>query len=188
METGSTPQSGWAPPRIETPRLLLRPVTRDDAEAIYSYASNPNVSKYTLWEPHQTVQDSLKFIEDYIFHYYSKEVPEPWGMALKTVPERLIGTIGCFWTFQHSRAMEIAYALAEDHWGKGFVAEAANEVLEYCFTKYNLKRIQARCKVENTASARVMEKIGMTHEGTLRSAVFHRERFWDLHLYAKVAD
>ena len=50
----------------------------------------------------------------------------------------------------------------------------------------NLKRIQARCKSENKASARVMEKIGMNYEGTLKATVFHREKYWDMHYYAKI--
>ena len=60
--------------------------------------------------------------------------------------------------------------------------------MDYCFKEFSLKRIQARCKVENKASARVMEKIGMTHEGTLKSAIFHRDKFWDMHYYAKVIE
>jgi len=68
------------------------------------------------------------------------------------------------------------------------VAEASQAVMDYCFKEFSLKRIQARCKVENKASARVMEKIGMTHEGTLKSAIFHRDKFWDMHYYAKVIE
>lgn len=84
--------------------------------------------------------------------------------------------------------MELAYAIAEEYWGKGLVAEAAQAVIDYCFKEFSLKRIQARCKTENKASARVMEKVGMAYEGTLKSAIFHRSRFWNMHYFAKIIE
>jgi [ribosomal protein S5]-alanine N-acetyltransferase len=182
------PNLNWRPPILETDRLILRPVQLSDAESIFSYAKNPNVCKYTLWEVHQSVEDSLNYIKDYIFHHYSKGVPEPWGITLKSDPSKMIGTVGCFWTSKQAKAMELAYAIGEEHWGRGFVPEASKAVMDYCFREFDLKRLQARCKSENSASARVMEKIGMTYEGTLKSAIFHRERYWDMKYYAKVTD
>lgn len=180
------PSRNWRPPTIETSRLILRPILLTDAGAIFQYAKNPNVSKYTLWEPHESISDSENYIKDYVMDYYAQEVPEPFGIALKEDPAKLIGTVGCFWDSKKAKCMELAYAISEEHWGKGFVVEASNAVVDYCFNEFKLKRIQARCKSENKASARVMEKIGMTYEGTLKSAVFHREKYWDMHYYAKV--
>jgi ribosomal-protein-alanine N-acetyltransferase len=178
----------WQPPTLESSRLVLRPIQLSDAESIFEYAKNPNVCLYTLWEAHQSVQDSLNYIKDYIFNYYSKGVPEPLGITLKENPQKVIGTVGCFWTSKQARAMELAYAIGEEHWGKGLVAEASKLMIEYCFKEFSLKRVQARCKVENKSSARVMEKIGMNYEGTLKSAIFHRNKFWDMCYYAKVIE
>lgn len=179
--------ASWRPPKLDTARLLLRPIEIADAESIFEYAKNPNVSRYTLWEPHKTVDDSLSYIRDYVFEKYKKSVPEPFGIALKESPEKLIGTVGCFWVSRSARSMELAYAIAEEHWGKGLVPEAASAVMDYCFKEYSLKRLQARCKNENKASRRVMEKVGMTYEGTLKSAVFHRDRYWDMDYFARVS-
>lgn len=176
----------WKPPKIETDRLVLRPIELTDAPAIFTYASNPEVSRYTLWEPHTKIEDSLDYIKDYVFPSYSNEVPEPFGIALKSDTQKIIGTVGCFWVSKSAKSMELAYAIGQDYWGQGLAAEASNAVMDFCFKKFDLKRIQARCKVENKSSARVMEKIGMTFEGTLRSAIFHRDRYWDMHYYAKV--
>jgi len=176
----------WRPPALETSRMILRPIELTDAESIFAYAKNPNVCKYTLWEAHQSIEDSLNYIKEYIFDYYSKGVPEPLGITMKKNPQKVIGTVGCFWTSKQAKAMELAYAIGEEYWGQGLVAEASEAVMAYCFKEFSLKRIQARCKVENKASARVMEKIGMTYEGTLKSAIFHRDKFWDMHYYAKV--
>lgn len=182
------PNLGWKPPVLETARLILRPITLKDASAIFEYASNPKVAEYTLFDAHKTIQDSFSFIKDYIFNHYSKQVPEPFGITLKENPEKVIGTVGCFVISKPSKSMELAYAMAEDQWGKGLMTEAAIAVMDYCFKEYGLKRIQARCKAENIGSRRVMEKAGMIFEGTLKSAQFHRGRFWDMHYLAKVAE
>lgn len=176
----------WQPPRLETERLLLRPLEIADAPAIFEYAKEPNVSRYTLWEPHRSVKDSESYILDYALPKYRQQVPEPWGIALKSEPGKIIGTVGCFWVSRAAKSMELAYALAEPHWGKGLVAEACRPVVDYVFKEYGLVRVQARCKAENAASARVMEKLGMQQEGTLRKALEHRGRWWDMRVYAVV--
>jgi len=178
----------WTPPTLETDRLYLRPLKLEDAEAIFSYAKNPKVSEFTLWEPHKSIHDSLDYIKDYAFHYYRTGVPEPLGITLKENPDLIIGTVGCFWVSKNAKSMELAYAIGEEHWGKSLIAEASEVVMDYCFNEFKLKRIQARCKTENKASARVMEKVGMSFEGTLRSSLLHRDRFWDMHCYARLCN
>jgi ribosomal-protein-alanine N-acetyltransferase len=121
---------------------------------------------------------------DYALSYYQEGVPEPWGIALKSEPERIIGTVGLFWVSKAAKSMELAYAIGETHWGQGLVLEASRAAMDFVMKEFDVVRVQARCKVENRASARVMEKLGMKHEGTLRSALFHRDRHWDMHYYA----
>jgi ribosomal-protein-alanine N-acetyltransferase len=179
---------GYRPPVLETPRLILRALDVSDAKAVFAYARNPNVCKLTLWEAHQSIEDSERFIKDYAEANYAQGVPEPFGIAFKSDPETIIGTAGCFWSSKPARAMELAYALAEPHWGKGIAAEASKSVMEHCFREFRLKRIQARCKVQNASSARVLEKIGMKLEGTLRASVFHRGQYWDMHHYSRLAE
>ncbi|MCH2534877.1 MAG: GNAT family N-acetyltransferase [Bdellovibrionales bacterium] len=169
---------------LKTERLLLRPVTLADKEAIFSYAKNPNVSKYTLWEPHEEIEDSEEFIKDNIFPNYGKGVPEPLGICFSNKPNKLIGTVGCFWVSKGSKSMELAYALDEEHWGKGITVEASKALLDFIFANFEVERIQARYKTENVASGRVMEKLGMSYEGLHRKAVFHREKFWDMKIYS----
>ncbi len=115
---------------------------------------------------------------------YEKGVPEPLGVCLKHEKNTVLGTVGCFWTDKKAKGMELAYAISEEYWGKGFAVESANAMIRYCFNELGVERLQARCKKENKASSRVMQKLGMKYEGTLRSAVFHRGRFWDMEYYA----
>ncbi|MNX81254.1 putative ribosomal N-acetyltransferase YdaF [compost metagenome] len=171
-------------PQLQTPRLLLRPLVEQDAEAVFAYCANPNVSRYTLWEPHRSLDDALSYIRAYAFPKYELGIPEPFGIVSKEEGERVIGTVGAFWVSEAHRCMEIAYALAEPYWGQGLVAEAARAVRDFVFETYPIERLQCRCKAENAPSARVMEKLGMTREGTLRAALYHRERFWDMHYYS----
>lgn len=178
----------WIPPTLKTDRLILRPITLDDAEGMYEYAKNPNVSKYTLWEPHQSIQNSRDSIKNYVFTSYRNAVPEPLAITLKDNPAKMIGTVGCGWVSKKHKCMELAYALSEEFWGQGLAAEAARALMNYCFQEYDVKRIQAHFKSENIQSGRVMEKIGMNYEGELKSAKFYRNRFWDMKIYAKVVE
>tara|TARA_R110000868_G_scaffold142387_1_gene359692 strand:+ start:638 stop:1165 length:528 start_codon:yes stop_codon:yes gene_type:complete len=170
----------WLPPTLKTNRLTLRGLKLEDAEAIFLYAKNPNVALYTMWDAHRSVKDTQDFIQHYVFSKYQNQEPEPFAIIDES--NQLIGTVGCFKVKNH--AMELAYALAESEWGKGYIAEAAKEVLDFCFKEYGVERIQCRCKAENVQSERVMQKIGMTYEGTLRRDVFHRDKFWDMKYYS----
>lgn len=172
-------------PTIEKNRLTLRPLILSDAEAIFEYAKNPEVSKYTLWEPHKTVEDAKQYITEYATDYYNDGEPEPLGIVLKD-SERVIGTVGAFWNSKKS--MELAYALSMEFWGKGIATEASIAIMDYCFNNFEIERFQSRCKAPNIASARVMEKIGMSYEGTLRKAIFHRGTSWDMKYYSILRD
>ena len=129
------PFKDWRPPVIETSRLILRPIEITDADAIFEYAKNLNVSKYTLWEPHKTVRDSVDYIKDYVFNYYAQGVPEPFGIVLKSNPSKLVGTVGCFWVSKKSKCMELAYAIGENYWGQGLVPEASSAVIDFLFQR-----------------------------------------------------
>lgn len=171
-------------PTLETQRLKIRPITFEDAPSIFAYAKNPNVSRFTLWEPHQSLKDSETFIKEYVFPNYLNLIPEPFAVTFKENITHVIGTVGCFWVDKSSHSMELAYSYGEEYWGKGIACEAGKAILKYCFENLNAIRIQARCKKENTASAKVMQKLGMRFEGTLRSSLFHRGKHWDMEYYS----
>ena len=135
----------WLPPTLKTRRLTLRGLTTEDAEAIFSYARNPNVALYTMWDSHQSLKETQDFIQNYVLSNYQNKIPEPFAIINES--QQLIGTVGCFKVKSHS--MELAYALAESEWGKGYVVEAAREVIKFCFEEYGIERIQCRCKAWN---------------------------------------
>ena len=179
----------WTPPTLTTERLILRAITLEDVPALFEYAKNENITRFTLFETHVALKDSLGTIKNYFFPNYDNEEPEAFAICLKSDPSKMIGTVGSRWASKKSQCMEMGYALSEDHWNQGILTEAAKEVIRYCFEEYSneispVTRIQAHCKLENIASARVMEKIGMQYEATHRQRVFSKGRFWDMKVFA----
>ena len=175
----------WKPPLLETDRLLLRPLNDGDADSIFLYASNPLVTRFTLWNTHLTIDDTRQFLRDYPWSRYPNHEPDPIGIVIKNDPTRsVIGTVGCFWVSKKDAVMELGYNLAEPYWGKGIIVEASRALLDFVFKEYPVERIQARVLEGNMASCRVAEKLGMNHEGTLRSFLLHHGPRVDVDFFA----
>jgi len=169
-------------PLLETDRLVLRKLKRDDVLDLFSYASRSEVSKYVTWDAHRSVRDSKNFI-NFVLGQYREHRIAPWGIEDKKT-RKLIGTVGFVWWKPEEGTAEIGYALSPEYWGKGIMTEAAKKLIAFGFERMYLIRIQARCFAENIASARVMEKSGMTYEGTLRKAVYRKGKHWDIKIYS----
>lgn len=170
------------PPIFETERLLLRKIAATDLDDMFRYASDPEVTKYVLWDTHQTLEDTRQFL-DYALEAYRNEDVSPWGIECKE-NGKFIGTIDFVsWSERH-RTAEIGYTIGRPYWGKGYMTEAARELLKFGFEHMDLLRIQARCFPENIGSERVMQKLGMTYEGTLRQAMNLRGTQMDLKQYS----
>ncbi len=169
-------------PQLETERLILRKMTLGNASFLFEYASDPEVSRHTLWESHKSIEDSINFLKSMIQKYKNGEV-SVWGLVYKE-NNKFIGTCGYgWWDTVHCRA-EIGYALSRKYWNKGLMTEAVREVIKFGFEKMKLNRIEARCVVENIASQKVLEKAGMTYEGTLREQLFAKGSYRDLKIFS----
>ena len=171
----------WRPPILETERLIIRPYEEADAPLLFPLISNPNTTRYTLWEHHQTIDDTCVMVRDYARSRYAEGVPEPMAIAFKEDSgKQPIGSVGCFWGSHPNHTMELGYWLAEPFWGRGIMADACRALVTYCFNAFEPNRIQARVIEGNAASIRVLEKIGFRFEGTLRSSLLRRGKFEDL--------
>ena len=169
-------------PTLETERLILRKITLEDVEDMFSYGSNEEVSKYVTWDTHKTISDTKEFV-DFVLTRYENNQVSPWGIEYKE-NGKLIGTIDFIsWQVKHNSA-EIGYVISQDYWGKAITTEAAHEVITFGFDHMDLVRIQARCLVENIGSSRVMEKAGMSYEGVIRKAAFIKGQHRDLKIYS----
>jgi ribosomal-protein-alanine N-acetyltransferase len=175
----------WRPPTLETDRLVLRAFEEADAPALFPHAANPNVTRFTLWEHHKSLDDTLMFVRDYARCRYLEGTPEPYAITQKADPaHNPIGAVGCFWASQANRTMELGYWLAEPFWGRGLAVEACRAVLTHALTACEPQRVQARVIAGNAASVRVLQKLGFRYEGLLRASLFRRGNFEDLLYYA----
>ncbi|KGA98602.1 GCN5 family N-acetyltransferase [Alkalihalobacillus alcalophilus ATCC 27647 = CGMCC 1.3604] len=169
-------------PILETERLILRKITLDDIQDMYDYCSKGEVSTYVTWETHKTLADTKEFVE-FVLTQYEKNKIGLWGIVFKA-NGKLIGTIDFVsWQVKH-RIAELGYVISPDYWGQGITTEAANELIKFGFHQMELIRIQARCFVENKGSERVMEKIGMSFEGTIRKGMLVKGKHADIKMYS----
>ena len=150
---------------LKTKRLTLRPFRESDAEAMFiNWASDPEVTKYLTWTPHQSVEETRALLK--LWEEESKQ-PNVYHWAIELNGE-LVGDINLVWVNEKEERSVTGYCLSRKHWGKGIMTEAYHEVLRYLFEEVGFHRIESSHAVPNPASGRVMEKCGLLYEGTFR--------------------
>ncbi|GAA4529207.1 MULTISPECIES: GNAT family N-acetyltransferase [Nonomuraea] len=150
---------------ITTPRLTLRPFTPDDLDALHAYESRPDVTRYLYWHPRD--RDATRtFLDKKTTRTALLDEGDAIDLAI-THDGTLIGNCLLIWTSKAHRQGEIGYVLHPDHHGHGYATEAAREMLRLGFDGLHLHRITGRLDARNTASARVLEKLGMRREAHL---------------------
>lgn len=169
-------------PDIATKRLVLRPLSMQDARAVFTYAADPQVSRYTLWESPMRIAETQAYLAS-VLESYRRGEPDNWAITLSGT---CIGTIGLYNLDANNRSAEVHYALAADQAGKGYMSEALTAVVSFAMKTLKLNRIGASCMLGNVASERVMQKAGMKFEGVRRQAAFKNGFFHDLKQYAIV--
>ena len=157
-------------------------MTLNDATDLFAYASDPEVTRHTSWQPHRTVDESREHLKRVVDRYQRGEVAN-WGVEHR-VDRRFFGTAGYMRWDVDDRCAECGYAISRDYWGRGLMTEALRAIVAFGFEAMNLNRIEARCAAENIGSYRVMEKVGMTYEGTLRERYLVDSIFIDIRLYS----
>lgn len=171
-------------PALTTKRLRLRALKHNDAEAIYAYASDDAVTRYTLFDTHTSIDDARSFIS-HIQEEYANGISGIWGFELQETGE-LIGTGGFGNVSEKHRHSEIGYSLSRYHWNRGLGTEAVREMIRFGFEDLHLLRIEARCHPDNIGSIRLLEKVGMRYEGRLRRAYVIRNTVTDALVYGIV--
>lgn len=169
-------------PQLQTERLILCKMSMDDAQDMFEYASDPEVTRYVTWPAHASIENTRGFLS-YVLQRYENGEAADWGLVLKE-NLKLIGTCGFVWWNRQHFSAEIGYVLSRKYWGQGLMTEAVREVIRFGFDAMGLNRIEAQHILENEASGRVMQKAGMTFEGVLRQRMFVRERFWSTKQYS----
>ena len=147
-------------PYIETERLLLRPVTLDDAEAMFEYASDRENTRYTF-----PTNQSLEETKNNIAQFYLANPLGRWGIELKD-NGKFIGTIDLHKIDPVLKKAAIGYIINKKYWNQGLTTEANRAVIELAFEKIGMNKLTALHDKDNPASGKVMEKSGMrfSHE------------------------
>jgi [ribosomal protein S5]-alanine N-acetyltransferase len=171
---------------LETERLILRKLTTEDSEQVESLASDYDVAKTTLTIPHPYPKGSAKEFISNINKAQEEEKIVIYAITKKD-DSSLIGIINLSLQKIYDRA-ELAYWVGKPYWGKGYGTEAAKALLEYGFEELNLNRIFAASFTNNPGSWRIMEKIGLKHEGVLRQHLKKREEYVDLTYYGLIKE
>ena len=150
---------------METERIMLRPWRDSDAEALYKYASDPEVGPRAGWPPHKSVEVSREIIQTLFARDHI------WAMVLKATGE----PIGCMGYFPQCESnidigendAEAGYWVARPYWNQGLCTEALRAMIDYCFNVMGFDTIWSDYFVDNPASGRVMEKCGFRDTGMI---------------------
>lgn len=168
-------------PTLTTERLVLRPFDERDAPDVQLLADDRAIADTTLSIPNP-YEDGMA--EEWIAQHRSQfEAGTRAVFAMERSADReLVGAISLTIDRQ-VRKGELGYWVGRPFWNAGYATEAAQRIVEYGFQDLELNRILAKHFVRNPASGRVMQKIGMQKEGTLREDTIKWDRFEDLHIY-----
>lgn len=150
-------------PTLTTDRLILRRIAVSDTDDMYEYACLDEVTKYLTWYPNPDKEYTHDYLE-YLGTRYRVGDFFDWAVTLKE-SGKMIGTCG-FSRFNYTDdSAEVGYVINPKYRGNGYAPEALAEVLRFGFENLGLNRLEARYMNGNSASRRVMEKVGMTFEG-----------------------
>jgi RimJ/RimL family protein N-acetyltransferase len=170
-------------PTLRTSRLILRPFEDADAPSVQRLAGAREVALNTLTVPHPYPDGvAEKWIESQRDEYEKGMLHNFAAVA----GEELVGSIG--FMMKGERIAEIGYWIGVPYWGRGYASEAAAELIRHGFEDLGLERIYAGYYSRNGASGKVLQKLGMVYEGTLRRHVCKWGEFLDVVYYGLLRD
>jgi RimJ/RimL family protein N-acetyltransferase len=166
---------------LQTPRLVLRPITLTDWPQIHRYMSDPMV---TRWLPEGPLDEA----QTQAFAHKNTGRSARAVAVIERQSGQLVGHMP-FHKWLGRATHEIGWAISSSHQGRGYATEAAGALLDFAFSTLGCHRLVATCQPENVASWRVMEKLGMRREAHFRQGLYQKSgEWWDEYFYALLAD
>jgi ribosomal-protein-alanine N-acetyltransferase len=169
-------------PEIYTERLFLRKISLKDAETLFQYWSDPEVTKYLNVATFTNIKQAFNLIQ-LLNSIYNKKEGIRWAIVIRKTSE-VIGTCGYNSWIKKSSRGEIGYELGRKYWGNGYATEAVNEIIKYGFKTMHLNRIEAFTVPEAFSSINLLEKLGFKKEGLLREYGYWNKKYWDENIYS----
>lgn len=167
--------------KMEGERILLRPVSFDDAEDIYEYTSDEETTRF-LYNTHKDLDQTKSMIAN----YFVKEPIGKYALVLKD-SNKMIGAIE-FRVDDWNKSGDLGFTLNRKYWGNGYMTEAGKLILELAFNVLGLERVHAAHDVNNSASGKALIRLGMTHEGILRKSEMIKGELADSAYYSILKD
>ena len=180
---------------IRTKRLLIRELQPSDREALLAIVREPDQIKHML-----LFLDTEEQLDAFLSMAIASVSTQPrlqWHFAVEEVVEdatkgasngRYLGSVCLMVEPDSPSSAELGYWFLRDAWGKGYATEASAAILELGFRRLGFHRVWGKCHTQNVPSAKVMEKLGMTYEGTLREHVWLRDHFRSSRIYGMLKD
>lgn len=173
--------------RLETPRLVLRKITMEDAEAAFrNWESDDCVTEFLRWP---TARDMAQV--DSVTRQWVDGYADPAFYQWVIVPKDLnepIGTISVVDQNERTDTVHIGYCIGSRWWRMGYTSEAFSAIIPFLFEQVKVQRIEAQHDPENPGSGAVMRKCGLKYEGTLRRADWNNRGIVDACMYSLLAD
>lgn len=167
---------------IETPRLLLRRFTIEDAADMFeNWANDDDVTRFLTWPTHSSIEVSQTVLAQWV-EGYKNEKRYQWCIELKMTGQA-IGSIGVVDMKENIEAVEIGYCIGKAYWHQGITSEALSAVIDFLFREVGLNRIASHHDPNNPNSGKVMQKCGLKYEGTAIQASKNNVGICDAALY-----
>lgn len=174
--------------RMETDRLVLNEISWDDLEDIHELHSFPEVDEFNTLGLPETLEETRQIIKISIeAQNHLRRSAYEWKIVLKE-SKQIIGLCGYLLSDDKYRSGEIYYKLNPKYWNMGYATEVARKLVKYGFETFKLHRVEAGVAVNNFRSLKVLEKVGMQHEGIRRKILPIRGEWVDNYHYAIVED
>lgn len=173
--------------QVITERLRLREFASDDWPDVLAYQKDPRYLRFYPWS-HRTPSDAQAFVAMFLDQQREQPRRRFQLVIARRQDDRLIGNCGIRRKPDNDWEADIGYELAHDCWGLGYATEAAGAMVDFGFRELGLHRISSWCIAENTASARVLERLGFRQEGRQRQNEHFKGEWWDTLLYAILSE
>jgi ribosomal-protein-alanine N-acetyltransferase len=167
---------------LTTPRLLLRPVEKDDQQKVFEGFSHPKVTKF-FDITYATFEDTVVQIE-----WYKKNHETGLGYAwvVSNIEHPFMGVFSIYRIDNTNKRCELGYWLFPEYWGKGYAAESINAILQFVENDLKLHRIAAEVEPENTDSITLLDRLGFEREAFLRDYEYRNGKYNNLEIWAKL--
>jgi [ribosomal protein S5]-alanine N-acetyltransferase len=165
---------------VRTARLNLREFAATDFAAVHAYSSDARVTRYLFLGPRDE-ESTAEYLAELLAS--QRELPRTrFELAVEEIVSgKLIGA--CDLSLIESNAVDLGYMLSVEQWGKGYATEIALALVDAAFFDLRAQRVISTVDVNNAASIRVLEKIGMRWEAVYRKHRRAKNRWWDCHLF-----